>query len=222
VVSERRERASSDWVLPDWDLWDEPAERGAKRAPGRRGRRLLWTLAVLAVVALLLAVGLFGAVGLTFDGNTMIRGRSYTFRLPGRWWPSPGDRGAVEDAVAFYRGPATSAGRLHVTVTRERKATTIRELERSVPFRVATVAHGKIVKRLSRVRLGGEAAIQLDYEFSSNGTRTYTRQILCPHDGVVYSVMILAVPYLGSGFDQTAGSVTRQVLATWGWGWRWM
>ncbi|HZD02113.1 MAG TPA: hypothetical protein VFA46_18560 [Actinomycetes bacterium] len=207
--------------MPETDLGDELAGLPAERAPGRRRRRLAWVLVALAVVALLAAVGLLGAVGLTFDGNTLVRGRGYSFELPGRWWPSPGDRGAVENAVAFYRGPATAAGRLHVTVTRERRATTLRELERLVPFRVATTAHGKIVKRLSRVRLGGEDAIQLDYEFSSDGTRTYTRQILCPHDGAVYSVMILAVPYLGSGFDQTAGSVTRQVLGTWGWRWRW-
>jgi hypothetical protein len=223
VVKQYHERDASAWDLPDWDLWgsDDDRPAGRPRRHRRRRRRLLWVLIVLLVVALLAAVGLFGAVGLTFEGNTMIRGRGYTFRLPGRWWPSPGDRGAVENAVAFYRGPATATGRLHVTVTRERSKITLRELERTASVRVATVARGRIVKRPSRVRLGGEPAVQLDYEFSSKGTRTHTRQILCPHDGTVYSVMIMAVPYLGGRFEQSAGSVTRQVLDTWGWSWRW-
>jgi hypothetical protein len=199
--------------------------QGRYGAPGptgrRRRRRLAWLLVAVAVVVLLLAVGLFGSVGLTLDGDTMVRDGSHTFELPGRWWPSADDRGAVDNAVAFYRGPSTAAGRLHVAVTHERRGVTLGELQQLVPFRVATVAHGRIVKRISRVRLGGEDAIQLDYEFSRNGTRTYTRQILCPRGGVVYGVMILAVPYQGSGFDQSADTVTRRVLATWGWSWRW-
>jgi hypothetical protein len=181
----------------------------------------VWFLGILALVMVLVAVGLFGSVGLTLDGDTMVRDRSSTFRLPGRWWPSPGDRGAVQSAVGFYRGPATDAGRLHVAVTRERRAITLGELAQLVPLRVASVAHGRIVKRISRVRLGGDEAIQLDYQFESNGTTSYTRQILCPHDGVVYGVMILAVPYLGSGFDAAADPVGRQILRTWGWSWRW-
>jgi hypothetical protein len=205
----------------DRDLWDPPAGPPTARAPGRRRRRLLWLLGVLALAMVLLAVGLFGSVGLTLDGDTMVRDRSYSFRLPGRWWPSPGDRGAVQNAVDFYRGPSTAAGRLHVAVTRERKDITLGELQRLVPFRVTTVAHGRIVKRVSRVRLGGEDAIQLDYQFDSKGTRTYTRQILCAHDGAVYGVMLLVVPYLGSGFGSSADPVAQQILRTWHWGWRW-
>jgi hypothetical protein len=220
-MSERRDGTTSDWES-DWDLWDSPAApAGRATGHGRRRRRLWWLLTVPAVVVLLLAVGLFGYFGLTLDGSTMVRDRSYTFRLPGRWWPSSSDRGAVQNAVDFYRGPSTSAGRLHVAVTRERKTTTLRALERAVSSRVRTVRGGRIVRPVSRVRLGGEQAIQLDYEFSDDGTRVLTRQILCPHDGAVYDVILLAVPYSGSDFDQVAGPITQQVLRTWGWGWRW-
>lgn len=228
-MSERRDGTTSDWDQ-DWDLWDQhdPHATPARRAPGhgRGWRRLWWLLAVAAVVTLLMAVGLFGYFGLTLDGNTMVRDRSYTFKLPGRWWPSSSDRGAVQNAVDFYRGPSTAAGRLHVAVTRERKATTLRALEQAVPSRVRTVRGGRIVKPVSLVRLGGEQAIQLDYEFSDHGfsdhgTRVLTRQILCIHDGAVYDVILLAVPYSGSDFDQIAGPITRQVLRTWSWGWRW-
>ncbi len=206
----------------DRDLWDPLAGPPTVRPPGRRRRRRLpWLLGVLALAMTLLAVGLFGAVGMTLDGDTMVRDRSYTFRLPGHWWPSPGDRAAVQDAVDFYRGPSTGAGRLHVAVTRERRDITLGELQRLVPFRVTTVARGRIVKRISRVRLGGEDAIQLDYQFDSNGTRTYTRQILCPHDGAIYGVMLLAVPYPGSGFGSSADPIAQQILRTWSWGWRW-
>ncbi len=204
------------------DVWDPPASAPAVRGPGRRRRRrLVWLLAVLVLVMLLVAAALFGSVGLTLDGSTMVRDGSYSFKLPGVWWPSAGDRGAVGNAVDFYRGPSTAAGRLHVAVTRERRRTTLRELQQIVGFRVTTVARGRIVKRMSRVRLGGEEAIQLDYTFDSKATPAYTRQILCPHDGAVYSVMVLAVPYLGSGFDQAADAVTRQILRTWSWSWRW-
>ena len=206
----------------DRDLRDPPAGPPVAPPPGRRrGRRLVWLLAVLTLVVLLLATALFVSVGRTLDGDTMVRDGAYSFRLPGSWWPSADDRGAVRNAVDFYRGPSTAAGRLHVAVTRERRNTTLGELQQIVGFRVGAVAQGRVVKRLSRVRLGGEAAIQVDYTFDSKGSPAYTRQILCPHAGAVYSVMILAVPYLGSGFDQAAGSVTTSILRTWGWSWRW-
>lgn len=206
----------------DRDLWDAPTSPPAAQAPdGRRRRRRAWLLPVLVVVVLLLAASLFGSVGLTLDGDTMVRDGSYTFELPGVWWPSADDRGAVENAVDFYRGPSTAAGRLHVAVTRERRATTLGKLQQIVGLRVAQVAHGEIVRRPSRVRLGGEEAVQVDYQFDSRGTPAYTRQILCPRGGAVYSVMILAVPYLGSGFEQAAGPVTERILRSWGWGWRW-
>jgi hypothetical protein len=187
----------------------------------RRRRVWWWVLGVPALIALLLGVGLFGYFGLTLDGNTMVRDGSYTFRLPGHWWPSSSDRSAVRGAIDFYRGPSTATGPLHVAVTRERRQITLGELQQLVSFRVRAVAGGRIVRPPSRVRLGGDQAIELDYEFSSDGKRAYTRQILCPHDGVVYSVMILAVPYSGSGFDQAARPITQQVLRTWSWGWRW-
>jgi hypothetical protein len=206
----------------DRDLRDPPDRPPVAPPPGRRRRRrLVWLLAVLTLVVLLLVTALFVSVGRTLDGDTMVRDGAYTFRLPGSWWPSAGDRGAVRNAVDFYRGPSTAAGRLHVAVTRERRDTTLGELQQIVGFRVGAVAQGRVVKRLSRVRLGGEAAIQVDYTFESKGSPTYARQILCPHAGAVYSVMILAVPYLGSGFDQAAGSVTTSILRTWGWSWRW-